>query len=222
MKRALLSTLALAVLAATTLSACDTTSTTSDNGNATTNAQQANDDQQYAFVQPLPFFPFSQIRQNVIEAEAIDALGINSTIFFFVPGIDHPIFSCAGVGVPVPATDQLSNPWVAQWSSGTTNNNYAVAGVPVGQQEPDGVFAGDTSGTNSLCLNNTGQQFLGYNEAYDVAFTAPAHWNANALGPGKGQIIITGAPVMPVCTVKVTNAAKHQAEEVCIDPTKHK
>jgi len=202
-----------AVLAAGLLAACDSGSS---NGNDIANAQQANDDTTYAFVQPLPHFPFSQIRQNVIEAEAIDAFGINSTTFFFVPGIDHPIYQCASIGVPVPATDQLSNPWVAQWAGGTNGN----AGVAIGQAEPDGVFTGDTTGTNSICLYKTGQQFLGYNEAFDVSFTAKGHWDPNALGPGKGQVIIDGAPVIPVCTVHVINAAKQQAEEVCINPEK--
>jgi hypothetical protein len=108
------------------------------NGNAITNQQQAVDNQQYAYVQPIPFFPFSQIRQTVIEAEAIDALGVATTTFFFVPGIDHPVYSCPSIGVPVPATDQLSNPSVAQWSSGTNGDDgYGVAGVAVGQEEPD-------------------------------------------------------------------------------------
>lgn len=189
------------------------------NGNSILNQQQAADAKQYAFVQPLPYFPFSRIRQNVIEAEAIDALGINSTTFFFINGIDHPVFQCASVGVPVPATDQLSNPSVAQWNSGGSSNGYAIAGVPVGQMEPDGVFAGDTTGTNTLCLDGKGAEFLGYNEAYDVSFTAVAHWDPNALGPGKGQIIVTGNPVIPVCKIKVLNAAKHKAEEICTDPS---
>jgi hypothetical protein len=201
------------------LAACDTTSSGGDSGDAALNQQQAISDQQYAFIQPLPYFPFSQIRQNVIEAEAIDALGINSTTFFFVPGIDHPVYVCASVGVPVPATDSISNPWVAQWSGYGGSNGNAVAGVPVGQMEPDGVFPGDTTGTNTLCLNGKGREFLGYNEAFDISFTAPAHWDPNALGPGKGQVVVTGDPVLPVCTVRVTDAAKRQAEEVCVDPT---
>ena len=179
-------------------------------GNAATNAQQGRDDTQYAYVQPLPFFPFSQIRQTVIEAEAIDALGIASTTFFFVPGIDHPVYTCPSIGVPVPATDQLSNPFVAQWNNGGTNGN---AGVAVGQEDPDGVFTGDTSGTNSLCVSNGGGQYLGYDEAYTISFTASAHWDS-----GIGQIVVTGTPVMPVCRVKVLSASKHKAEEVCTKP----
>jgi hypothetical protein len=199
------------VMPAIALAGCSSGGTVAGSGNSITNAQQANDDKQYAFVQPLPFFPFSQIRQNVIEAEAIDALGVNSTTFFFVQGIDHPVFTCASVGVPVPATDELSNPYVAQWNSGGSGGNYGVAGVTVGQEEPDGIFPGDTTGTNSLCLNGKGQEFLGYNEAYDISFTAPAHWDSTLQ-----QIVITGTPVLPTCVIKGSGGS---AEEVCTDPT---
>ena len=180
----------------------------SSNGNAATNAQQSRDDTQFAYVQPLPFFPFSQIRQTVIEAEAIDALGIASTTFDFVPGISHPVLVCPSIGVPVPATDELSNPVVAQWNG---YGNGGIAGVGVGQEEADGVFPGDTSGTNGLCVNSTGGQYLNYDEADDISVTAPAYWDQ-----ATGTIKITGAPIMPTCLVKKLSASR--AEEICTKP----
>lgn len=218
MKRKILAALAGATLAAT-LAACS--SSTTSTGDQVTNAQQANQDTQYAYTQPLPYFPFSQIRQTAIEAEAIDALGIASTTFMFVPGVPNPVLVCPSIGVPVPVTDQLSNPLVAQW--GDYNNS---AGVAVGQEEPMGVFTGDSSGTNSLCVKDVGSNYLGYNEAYDVSVTAPAYWDPNYWGPGKGYIKITGTPVMPVCSVKTyykndsNGNPQKQYEEVCVDPTK--
>jgi len=195
------------------LSACNGSSDGGGAGNAIANQQQAADSRQAAYVQPIPFFPFSQIRQTVIEAEAIDALGIASTTFDFVPGIDHPVLSCPSVGVPVPATDELSNPVVAQWKY---SGSDGVAGVGLGQQEPDGIFPGDTTGTNGLCLNSAANQFLNYDEAYTIAVTAPAYWDTNAgNGQPAGHIQLTGSPVMPKCRVKILNAAKHKAEEVC-------
>lgn len=220
MKRKILLAVAAAVATAS-LAACSSDSSSA--GNDITNAQQATQDTQYAYVQPLPHFPFSQIRQDLIEIEAINALGIASTTFMFIPGVPNPVHICPSIGVPVPVTDQLSNPLVAQW--GGYNNS---AGVAVGQEEPMGVFTGDSTGTNSLCVNNTGGQYAGYNEAYDVSVTAPAFWDPNYWGPGKGYIKIQGTPVMPVCTVKSyykndsNGNPQKQYEEVCVDPTKPK
>jgi hypothetical protein len=190
-----------------TLTACSGSSGHSS-GNAITDQQQGTQDTQYAYVQPLPYFPFSQIRQTVIEAEAADALGVSSTAFFFMPGITHPVLVCPAIGVPVPATDQLSNPQKVQWGY---SGSSGVAGATVGQEEPDGVFTGDTSGTNVLCVNGAGTQYLGYDEAYTIAVTSTAYWD-NA----SGTIKVTGAPQMPKCTVHKLAAGK--AEEVCVKP----
>jgi hypothetical protein len=206
--RAIAAGIAAVVLAAG-VAACSSTGSGTSNGNAISNAQQANDDRQFAYVQPLPFFPFSQIRQTVIEAEAIDALGIASTTFDFVPGISHPVLECPSIGVPVPATDELSNPVVAQWNG---YGDGGIAGVGVGQEEPDGVFPGDTSGTNGLCVNAAGGQYLDYDEAYDISITAPAYWDS-----ATGTIKVTGTPVMPVCVIKKLGGNK--AEELCTKPS---
>jgi hypothetical protein len=211
----------LALTLALSASACSGSG--SSNGNSIINAQQGVQDTQYAFVQPLPYFPFSRIRQNLTEVEAINALGIASTTFMFIPGVPNPVLICPSVGVPVPVTDNLSNPWVPVWSNGGTNGN---AGVAVGQEEPMGVFTGDSTGTDSLCINGTGGQYEGYNEAYDVSVTTSAYWDPNKWGPGKGYIIVTGAPVMPVCKVHhyqgTDSSGNPQTnyEEVCTDPTK--
>lgn len=202
--------IAAAVSLAVAVTACNSGSS-APNGNALTNQQQQNDDTQFAYVQPLPYFPFSQIRQDLIEIEAINALGIASTTFDFVPGIGAPVLSCPSIGVPIPDTDNLSNPVVAQWNNGGTNGE---AGVGVGQEEPEGVFTGDTTGTSGLCVNSTGGQYLNDDEAYDISVTAPAYWDQTMNG-GRGGIHINGTPVMPVCKVKILNAAKQQAEEVC-------
>ncbi len=200
-----------------TLGACDTSSGTSggSTGNAAQNAQQQKDNAQLEFVQPIPFFPYSEIRQNLIEIEAIQALGISSTSFVFIQGIDHPVLVCPSQGVPVPATDEMTNPVVPVWNSGSWSQGYAVAGVGVGQQDPVGVFQGDTTGTNGLCLNNAGQPYDIYNEAQYVTVTANAVWNKST-----GMIDVLGAPVMPTCTVHVIDASRHKAEEICTAPQK--
>lgn len=199
------------VLTLGTVAACSSSGTTSTNGNAAQNAQQSIDDTQLAFTQPIPDFPFSQIRQNLIEIEAIQALGISSTSFIFVQGINHPVLVCPSQGVPVPATDEITNPVVAQWNSGGSGGNYGVAGVTVGQDDPTGVFQGDTTGTNGLCVNSAGNPYDVYNEAYYITVTAPAYWDNTT-----GQIVVTGTPVMPTCKVIVTGTNK--AYESCTAP----
>jgi len=208
----LIAALAIGSTLALGAAACSSSGTTAlPNGNAAQNAQQAIDDTQLAFVQPLPDFPFSQIRQNLIEIEAIQALGISSTTFIFIPGVQHPVFTCPSQGVPVPATDEIDNPVVAQWNSGGSGGNYGVAGVTVDQDDPTGVYQGDTSGTNALCLNNAGNPYDVYNEAYYITVTANAYWDQTT-----GTIVVTGTPVMPVCKVIVTGPKT--AYESCTAP----
>jgi hypothetical protein len=182
------------------------------NGSSLSNQQQSRDTTQMEYVEPLPYFPYSQMRQTLIEIEAIQALGIASTTFDFIPGIDHPVLACPSIGVPIPGTDELSNPAVAQWRSGTEGN----AGVTVGQEDPTGVFAGETTGTGGLCLDSSANQYLNDDEGYDVALTAPAYWDTHA-GDGlpPGHIQLTGPVVMPKCHVRILSARKHKAEEIC-------
>jgi hypothetical protein len=209
-----------AALLAASLAACSSSGTGAapPSGNALSNAEQANSFQHLVFTEPLPGFPYSQIRQGLIEVEAIESLGISSTTFVFVPGIQHPVFVCPSVGVPIPVTDQLSNPVVAQWSSGSTSDSYSVAGVGVGQPDPDGIFQGDSTGTNSLCLDGAGSQFDFYNEAYDLSVTAPAFWNSST-----GMIQLNGPAVYPICKVVVPDNSHGQpqdskAYETCTAP----
>lgn len=204
---------AVAALALAAAGCSSQASTTSAKGNNYTNAQQSIDTNQLAYVQPLPYFPFSQIKQNLIEIEAIQALGINSTSFIFVQGINHPVLVCPSQGVPVPATDELSNPVVPVWNS-AWDNGYSVAGVTVNQIDPTGIFSGDTTGTNGLCLTNSGHPYDVYNEAFYITVTANAYWD-NA----KGQIVVTGTPVMPLCKVfRYTYKGKPAAYEKCTAP----
>jgi hypothetical protein len=59
-------------------------------------------------------------------------------------------------GKPAETADVTIRPgqeMVPVWNNGGTNGN---AGVAVGQEEPMGVFTGDSTGTDSLCINGTG------------------------------------------------------------------
>lgn len=213
---------AIAVAGAVVLSctACWGSGTAATDGNARESAQQAYDTTSLEATIPLPYYPFSQIRMDLVDIEAINALGIQSTAFFFVPGIDHPVFTCVATGVPVPATDQLSNPNQVEWRY---NGADGVASAVTGQMEPTGIYAGDTTGTNNLCNDPArAKQFLGYDEAYTVALTARAHWDTTAK-----MIVVDGDPVMPVCHVQTRTVGKNSdgtkkisAAEVCYDPTR--
>ena len=45
-----------------------------------------------------------EMRATLTEVEAIQALGSQTTSFFFNQGVADPIFSCPSLGMPVPAT----------------------------------------------------------------------------------------------------------------------
>ena len=178
-----------AALSVFALAGC--TSGNASSGNALSQAQQQRDTTQLEFVEPLPTFQYSQIRFDLIQIEAIEALGLNSVTYGFMPGNNQgPIFSCPSVGLPVPVTDELSNPWQGETVNSGANGNTAIA---VGQEDPNGVFQGDSTGTNVLCINSKGQTYDQYTEGYDDTTTAASHWDSST-----GQIVVTGAPVMPV------------------------
>jgi hypothetical protein len=59
--------------------------------------------------QPAPEFPYSQIRQNLIEIDTAQANAVQTTSFFFNFAQD-PIASCPSIGYPIASTTQLTNP----------------------------------------------------------------------------------------------------------------
>lgn len=145
--------------------------------------------------QPVPIFNSSQQRADLIEAEAIMALGSSTTSFFFPQGTvitnGHasaaPIKSCPSEGEPIPNTSSLTNP-LQQTSGGS---------VAVGQMDPDGVYTPTASdGTFVLCDTSTGRQDLSYWEGPVETETGTAVWDA-----ATGQIQDIGAAMLPVCTI---------------------
>lgn len=163
-------------------------------GNAAESSQQSADTTTLVTAIPLPDFPTSQIRLDLIQIEADQALGVKSTVFAFQQGNPNPIWSCAAEGLPLPITDQLSNPW--QGSNYTDGNgNYNT--VPIGQMDPNGIYQGDGSGTDVLCLTSAGKPYVHYWEGYVDAVTANAYWDTT-----KHQVVTLGTPVVPDCVVK--------------------
>jgi hypothetical protein len=197
-------TLALAGAAlAMSLAACDSSGTTG--GNAAESAQQQQDTTAIEFAVPLPEFPSSTLRQELVLIEATEALGIRSTTFAITTTGDL-MWSCPSIGLPVPVTDELSNP------SQVVNDQYSYQsdGAVVGQMDPDGVYKGDSTGTYVVCLDSNGNPYIRYAEEFADAATASAHWSATA-----PHIVVTGAAEIPVCTVVKVNRKRM---ERCTDP----
>lgn len=187
---------ALAVLLSTA-SACSSSS----NGNAAESASQQTDTSMLESNQPLPEFPTSAYRQEVIEIEAIEALGAPTTAFFFPEGttvVDNggkqsfsapPVKVCPAEGEPVPNTASLSNPdQVVDGQNGTSD--------VVGQMDPNGVYVPQSSsGTYVLCDNANGGQKLAYWEGPVFDESGTAQWSST------DGIVDIGSTALPTCTV---------------------
>lgn len=176
-------------------------------GNAAESATSRQDLSTYEQVQPAPHFPYSDIRQTMIDVQASQALGEQTTSFFFNMGSQDPYFTCPSKGDPVPNTSQLTNPDQALtwWGGGSsTPGDVAV----VGNIDPNGIYAPSASdGTNVMCLTASGTAYLVYAEGPVTTINAPAHWDAS-----KHQPVISGAPTMPSCSVETVNGKK---QSVC-------
>lgn len=194
-------TIALAAAAAAlcaVLAGCAGSSTT-------TGAQQEQQDSQsieksFLANQPPPHFNHSDIRATAISIEAIQALGEQTTSFAFQQGDPNPIWSCPSLGEPVASTTQITN---QQQVLKTTIPYREGAAVPIGNMDPNGIYAGDSTGTYVLCVNAGGTPYAEYWEGNVDSVSGPAHWDS-----GTHQIVVTGQPTMPNCTVSQAPGGK--------------
>lgn len=124
--------------------------------------------------QPVPEFKWSQYRQTLIDIETAQADGSQTTTFFFDPGTTAPISSCPSLGFPVASTSELTNP------SQIVEDPYAQGGtsVPIPQIDPNGIYAGNSSGTYVICINPDGSTYAQYWEGFTDAVSGPAIWNS--------------------------------------------
>lgn len=127
--------------------------------------------------QPVPKFPYSQERENVIDILTARANPTATTSFFFNQGVKDPIFSCPSVGYAIPHTTQLTNPEQYVGSSGAT--------LPMA--EPVGTYTGDSTGTHVICRDANGRGFDMYWEGFVSTVSGPAEWDGS-------QIVLIGAP----------------------------
>lgn len=155
------------------IAACNGSNGTKHQANTIESQQQAALSLHYDQVQPVPFFNYSQYRKTLTEVEAIQALGTQTTSFFFNMGVAQPIFECPSLGMPVPNTASLTNPLQATWNDNGTNGN---AGVAIGQLDPNGIYApASSSGTNVVCVNSAGQPYIQYWEGFVDTVSGAAH-----------------------------------------------
>jgi hypothetical protein len=180
--------IAVLVLAAVaSLSACTSSSPAK---NVTKSDQQQGADQQqiYRTNQPIPKYDWSQYLQTLIDMEGAQVHGVATTSFFFNAGVRDPIEVCPSIGFQVPSTSELTNP-LQLVSNGDYSNGgtYFQSGV-IGQQDPNGAFTGNSSGSYVVCVGPGGRKW--YQDAEENAHVVggPAHWD-----PTKG-IVMDGVP----------------------------
>lgn len=137
-------------------------------------SDQAADQASLDASQKLPYFTYSQIKQNMIELEKAEADGIQTTTFMFgAANQPDPIQVCPSIGVPIPSTASLSNP--QQVVRGWYSNDSAV----VGQEDPNGVYMPTAgSGTFVMCVQGDGSVVPVYAEGNVHTVFGPARWDS--------------------------------------------
>lgn len=196
-----------AVFLTTGAASCGGSSTGSGQSSENTTSNQ--DLYTYQQAQPAPHFNYSVLRQELIAIEASQAVGEQTTSFFFNQGVQDPIFYCPSIGDPVPNTAELTNPNKAET---LTVPYQGGAAVTIGNIDPNGIYAPTNStGTNVMCINSKGQQYLHYWEGFVDTVNGSAHWDTST-----HQVVVTGAPNMPTCHAATEKIhGKKQQVTVC-------
>lgn len=163
----------LGLAAAGTLVACDD----GKSGTAKDQAVVAGQLARYQKNQPVPTFDRSQYRQTLIDVETAEVHGTATTTFFFQQGVADPIMTCPSIGYPLASTAQLTNPEQAQSKYQTP---YTLP-----QEETNGVYTGDSSGTFVVCVQSNGTKQIDYWEGFVYTTGGPAEWDGT-------QVVTTG------------------------------
>lgn len=192
-----------AVIVLVTLVVLAACSASDSNGNTAESSDQGAISKAMITNQPPPFFPRSAYRGEMIEVQAIEALGSPTTSFFFpegttvvtsATGAAHfsapPLKTCSSQGVPVPNTASLTNPLQGEGVSGVSG------AIATDQMDPNGLYAPQTSsGTWVLCNNASGGTRFSYWEGPVFAETGTAVWSDTQ------GIVDVGSNALPVCTL---------------------
>jgi hypothetical protein len=207
------------LMTAMLLASClDSTSNANSTEANTVNAQQ----NQYAVVQPVPFFAFSIPRQAQIDFYTAEVSHVVTTYTYIYNEYKNLLIDVCGVSAtgtpyptmsfPTPGGTQLTNPDSLQTGSGT-NWGYAVA-MP--QAEPTGLYPPATAAaTTGMCVLPNGMLTPYYMEPNLVSFTAPTYVNAD------GQFQATGQPsisIDPGHALALLQQAIKDGKVKCSDP----
>jgi hypothetical protein len=171
----------IALITVVTLAGCSSgapSSVTKDQNQTNTQLNR------YQKNQPIPQSDSSQYRQTAIDVELAQIHGVATTSFFFNQGVNKPYEVCPSVGFPVASTSQLTNP--EQVVSAPNNGAATVA-----QQEPNGVYTGQSTGTYVVCVSSTGQRYVDYAEEFVHTVGGPAHWDNTT-----SRIVLDGEPTV--------------------------
>src|SRR4051812_8691170 len=163
------------------------TMASSSSGQSATQKDQATVAHQlsrYQANQPVPQFDRSQYRQTLIDVESAEVHGTATTTFFFQQGLQAPVMSCPSVGYPLASTAQLTNPDQMHHYNG---NPYTIP-----QQETNGVYTGDSSGTYVACVQPGGVRQIDYWEGFVYTTGGPAHWNGTQVVTDGKSTVTTG------------------------------
>lgn len=157
----------------------------------TTQDQRITEDIMSAFSksQPVPVFPYSQERENVIDILTARANPTATTTFFMHIGSPDPIHVCPSIGYAIPHTTQLTSP---DQVVDRVNGDVVIA-----QAEPVGTFTGDSTGTHVVCVDGNGRGYDNYWEGFVNTVSGPAAWDYEM-----HRIRLIGAPTGDFSTGK--------------------
>lgn len=137
----------------------------------------------YEQSQPIPKNVWSQYRQTMIDVEQAQIHGVATTTFFYNMGSNVPLKSCPSIGFPVASTAQLTNPNQISYDGNGSSGGYGV----IAQQEPNGVYTGNSTGTYVVCVGGDGTKRINYWEGSVEVEGGAAHADART-----GQIVDDG------------------------------
>lgn len=186
MKKSIAITAAL-LAGALTLTGC---AYTNENDAIERDQEQTNSQlERYQANQPVPAFDWSQYRQTVIDVQVAQVTGVATTTFFFNMGSVQPFKVCPSIGFPVASTAQLTNP--DQLTANNLGNGIGWVEGSVAQQEPNGVYSGESTCTYVVCIAPDSTEYVVYWEGSVHTEGGPAVWN-----PDTQMVELSGAPTV--------------------------
>lgn len=149
-----------------------------------------NEQQQvYAQSQPVPFFKWSQDRDNLSQIYKMKNEARVTHTVVRSAGTGEILWDCPSIGMPLPADTQLTNPLQVYRRSG------AASDAVIEQAEPNGLFSSkNTDGTYVICVLPDGILSPQYTEAKVDTFTRPV--KVETVDGKKEVVFINGTPSM--------------------------